>query len=165
VRARSREEFEALFRAHYASVFGSVLLIVHDRGRAEEVTQDAFLKLYERWTAVNWVVENPPAWVHQVAVRAAIRRAQREKVVPVAEPVERATADQVPDVDLVNAIAHLAPKQRAAVVLFYLEDRPVEEIARVMGTSTSTVKQHLHRARARLAEVLQEEEEAVDDVS
>ena len=152
-----------MFRAHYASVFGSVLLIVHDRGRAEEVTQDAFLKLYERWTAVNWVVEYPPAWVHQVAVRAAIRRATREKVVPVAEPVDRATTDRVPDVDLVNAIGVLAPKQRAAVVLFYLEDRPVEEIARVMGTSTSTVKQHLHRARARLAEVLQEE--AVDDVS
>ena len=163
MRARSREEFEAVFRAHYASVFGSVLLIVHDRGRAEEVTQDAFLKLYERWTAVNWVVEYPPAWVHQVAVRDAIRRATREKVVPVAEPVDRATADVVPDVDLINAIALLAPKQRAAVVLFYLEDRPVEEIARVMGTSTSTVKQHLHRARARLAEVLQEE--AVDDVS
>jgi RNA polymerase sigma-70 factor (ECF subfamily) len=69
----------------------------------------------------------------------------------------------VPDIDLINAIGVLAPKQRAAVVLFYLEDRPVEEIARVMGTSTSTVKQHLHRARARLAEVLQEE--AVDDVS
>ena len=152
-----------MFRAHYASVFASVLLIVHDRGRAEEVTQDAFLKLYERWTALNWVVEYPPAWVHQVAVRAAIRRAQREKVVPVAEPVDRATAEVVPDVDLVNAIGMLAPKQRAAVVLFYLEDRPVEEIARVMGTSTSTVKQHLHRARARLAEVLKEE--AVDDVS
>ncbi len=152
-----------MFRAHYASVFASVLLIVHDRGRAEEVTQDAFLKLYERWTAVNWVVEYPPAWVHQVAVRAAIRRAQREKVVPVAEPVDRATAEVVPDVDLVNAIGMLAPKQRAAVVLFYLEDRPVEEIARVMGTSTSTVKQHLHRARARLADVLKEE--AVDDVS
>ena len=152
-----------MFRAHYASVFASVLLIVHDRGRAEEVTQDAFLKLYERWTAVNWVVEYPPAWVHQVAVRAAIRRATREKVVPVAEPVDRAITDQVPDVDLVNAIGLLAPKQRAAVVLFYLEDRPVEEIARVMGTSTSTVKQHLHRARARLAEALKEE--AVDDVS
>ena len=104
MRARSREEFEAVFRAHYASVFGSVLLIVHDRGRAEEVTQDAFLKLYERWTAVNWVVEYPPAWVHQVAVRAAIRRATREKVVPVAEPVDRAITDVVPDVDLVNAI-------------------------------------------------------------
>ena len=152
-----------MFRTHYASVFGSVLLIVHDRGRAEEVTQDAFLKLYERWTAVSWVVENRPAWVHRVAVRDAIRRATREKVVPVASPVERATADVVPDVDLINAIALLAPKQRAAVVLFYLEDRPVEEIARVMGTSTSTVKQHLHRARARLAEVLKEE--AVDDVS
>ncbi|MGB7980419.1 MAG: RNA polymerase sigma factor [Candidatus Nanopelagicales bacterium] len=90
-------------------------------------------------------------------------RAGREKVVPVADPVDRVTADVVPDVDLINAIAHWSPKQRAAVVLLYLEDRPVEEVARVMGSSTSTVKQHLHRARARLAEVLQEE--VVDDVS
>jgi RNA polymerase sigma-70 factor (ECF subfamily) len=51
--------------------------------------------------------------------------------------------------------------QRAAVVLYYWEDRPVAEIARVLEVSESTVKQHLHRARHRLAELLEEEDEEV----
>ena len=55
------------------------------------------------------------------------------------------------------AVAALAPMQRAAVVLYYWEDRPVAEIAELLGVSESTVKQHLHRGRARLASVLHEE--------
>ena len=68
-----------------------------------------------------------------------------------------------PDPDVARAVAALAPMQRAAVVLYYWEDRPVAEIARVLGVSVSTVKQHLYRARHRLAEVLREE--VVEDVS
>ena len=56
----------------------------------------------------------------------------------------------------------LSPRQRAAVALYYLDDRPVDEIAHLMGVSTSTVKQHLHRARAELALVLAEAPEEVD---
>ena len=52
--------------------------------------------------------------------------------------------------------------QRAAVVLFYWEDRPVSEIAQTLEVSDSTVKQHLYRARHRLAELLGEE--VSDDV-
>jgi RNA polymerase sigma-70 factor (ECF subfamily) len=47
--------------------------------------------------------------------------------------------------------------QRAAVVLYYWEDRPIAEIAHALGVSESTVKQHLHRARRRLAQILGEE--------
>ena len=62
-----------------------------------------------------------------------------------------------PDVDLANAIATLTPMQRAAVVLFYYDDLPVADIARALVVSQSTVKQHLHRARVRLAALLSEE--------
>ena len=65
--------------------------------------------------------------------------------------------DDLPDPDLASAVAALAPMQRAAVVLYYWEDRPVAEIARVLEVSESTVKQHLHRARHRLAGLLGEE--------
>jgi RNA polymerase sigma-70 factor (ECF subfamily) len=64
-------------------------------------------------------------------------------------------------VDLVRAVASLAPQQRAAVALYYLEDLPVEEVAHLLGVSASTVKQHLHRARARLATLLSEAPEEV----
>jgi len=156
MRDADRVEFEWVFRSAYASVLRTSYLVLRDRGRAEEVTQDAFVRLYERWRGV-FAIEHPEAWVRQVAVRAAIRRAQRERFIPLLRDVpETAAVDHVPDVDLARALATLPPRQRAAVALFYLEDRPVNEVAGLLGVSASTVKQHLFRARARLAAVLGE---------
>jgi RNA polymerase sigma-70 factor (ECF subfamily) len=139
---------------------------LQDRGRAEEVTQDAFLRLYERWSGVV-KVDHPEAWVRKVACRSAIRTARRGRSLSLVTSVEdRGAWDCVPDVDLALAVAALPPRQRAAVALFYLEDRSVEEVAQLLGTSTSTVKQHLHRARGRLAALLNDQhEEASGDVS
>jgi RNA polymerase sigma-70 factor (ECF subfamily) len=63
----------------------------------------------------------------------------------------------IPDPDLATAIGELSPMQRAAVVLFYWQDQTIFEVARALEVSESTVKQHLHRARIRLAERLGEE--------
>ena len=67
-----------------------------------------------------------------------------------------------PDVDPQTRSPTLAPRQRAAVVLHYYDDLPVLEVARVLNVSESTIKQHLHRARARLAELLGEEADHAD---
>ena len=65
--------------------------------------------------------------------------------------------EQLPDPDVARAVATLSPMQRAAVVLHYWADESVFDIARTLGVSESSVKQHLFRARARLATVLGEE--------
>ena len=154
-------EFEWVFRSSFPSVLRTVSVILHDRARAEEVTQDAFLRLFERGRGDNWI-EHPDAWVRKVAVRAAIRSAQRERVISVLLRVEESPIeDCLPNVDLARAVSGLSPRQRAAVALFYFEDRPVEEVARLMDASTSTVKQHLYRARAHLAQALAETREEV----
>ncbi|CUR55290.1 putative RNA polymerase ECF sigma factor [metagenome] len=158
MRQRDRIEFEGVFDACYHSVLHTAFVILHDRGRAEEVTQDAFLKLYERWNDANRI-ERPGAWVRTVAVHAAVRRAQRELSQSITLIDQPADADPLPDVDLRRALAVLTPRQRAAVALYYLEDRPVDEIADLMGVSTSTVKQHLFRARSELAALLTETQE------
>jgi RNA polymerase sigma-70 factor (ECF subfamily) len=161
VREKQRVEFEWVFRSTYPSVLRTTYLILHDRGRAEEITQDAFLRLCERWQGVVRV-EHPQAWVRQVAIRAAIKQAKWRRVrmtsAPVDEPI---VLDDLPDLDLARAVASLPAQQRAAVALFYLEDLPVEEVAQLLDVSTSTVKQHLHRARARLATLLSEATEGV----
>jgi RNA polymerase sigma-70 factor (ECF subfamily) len=61
------------------------------------------------------------------------------------------------DIDLLTAIKSLPPQQRSVVVLFYYEDRPMEEIAGIVGCSTATGWVHLHRARKRLGALLTEE--------
>ena len=63
-----------------------------------------------------------------------------------------------------RAIGQLPPAQRAAVVLFYFEDRPAGEIARILGCAGSTARVHLVHARARLAELLHEHGEETTDV-
>ncbi|HEX4976934.1 MAG TPA: sigma-70 family RNA polymerase sigma factor [Nocardioides sp.] len=156
MRTSQRVEYEWVFRSTYPSVLRTAFLILHDRGRAEEVTQDAFLRLYERWGGVIRI-DNPAAWVRKVAARAAVRQARLARIRETVRPDEEVSAwDDLPDLDLVRAVAALAPQQRAAVALFYLEDLPVDEVAHLLGVSASTVKQHLYRARARLAALLSE---------
>ncbi len=156
---REREaEFDWWYRAAYARVARTVFLIVHDRDRAEEIAQDAFVQMLRHWGRVSGY-EQPDAWVRRVAIRMAVQHARRERRRPTLEllafgaPVVPATESG----GVLTAIASLSPMQRAAVVLFYWADQPVLEIARTLGVSESTVKQHLFRARARLGELLREE--------
>lgn len=159
---QEEEEFEWLFRANFASVARTVRLIVGDSARAEEITQEAFVKLWKQWDTLAGY-ERPASWARLVAVRMAVRDARRERVRPWLERrSSRQTQLVVPDPDLEEALRSLTRMQRAAVVLHYYEDRPVAEVAAVLGVSGSTIKQHLFRARHRLAELLREE--VTDDV-
>jgi RNA polymerase sigma factor (sigma-70 family) len=161
MRRETRQEYEWLFRAAYPRIRRTVTMILRDHELAEDVTQEAFLKLLRHWRIVSGY-DQPEAWVRRVAIRLAVRHAQREIGRRERERVTSASearSDPEPDVDLADAIAVLAPMQRAAVVLYYYADLPIAEIARNLVVSESTVKQHLHRARGRLAELLAEEVE------
>ena len=158
MRRDAEDDYAWLFRAYFRRIAQTVNMIVGDRARAEEVTQDAFVQLWRKWSSVSGY-ERPEAWVRRVAVRLAIRSAQRESRRRFLERAGRGEEpESFPDPDLARAVAALAPMQRAAVVLFYLDDRPVADVARTLGVSESTVKQHLFRARRRLAEALGEPE-------
>jgi RNA polymerase sigma-70 factor (ECF subfamily) len=99
----------------------------------------------------------------------AVREDHRSRVRPVKE--RRAydaglgssyPAPEPHDPALMVALAQLSARQRSVVVLFYLEDRPMDEVADLVGCSVATGWVHLHRARHRLAELLGEE--VSDDV-
>ena len=161
MRDAQRVEFEWVFRSTYPSVLRTTFVILHDPGRAQEVTRDAFLRLCERWRGAARV-DQPEAWVRRVATRAAIRQATPSRLrVPPARPDQPGGWDDLPDADLARALDSLPPVQRAAVAMHYREDLPVAEVARALDVSTSTVEQHLHRARARLATLLPEATEEV----
>ena len=168
MRDRVRADYEWVFRTTYPAVVRTAFVIVRERGLAEEVAQDAFVRLYERWDGVV-EREQPQGWVHAVAVRVAVRMAvrqarRRRERSTVAAIEERPVHDTVIDVDLHRALGRLPPRQRAAVALYYLEDRPVAEIASLLDVSESTVRQHLHRARARLVVLAGGEPEVAGDV-
>jgi RNA polymerase sigma factor (sigma-70 family) len=155
------DAFTWFFRAEFPAVVKTVWLVVHDRGRAEEITQDAFVQLLLRWPKVARY-QRPDAWVRRVAIRMAVRALRRAALGRALEgELEAPTLPAPVDVDLLAAVRRLPPAQRAAVVLFYFEDRPVAEIAQILGCAESTAKAHLFKARRRLAELLGE---AVPDV-
>jgi RNA polymerase sigma-70 factor (ECF subfamily) len=151
------EEFIWLYRNEYTGVVWSVNLVLHDYARAEDVAQDAFVRLLENWRKVSRY-DRPAAWVRLVAVRLATRIAKREsRLVDVDAAWPIASESRPLDLDLIAAIRQLPPKQRAVIALHYVEDLPVKEIAGALGCSASTASVHLHRARTRLAELLREE--------
>ena len=150
-------EYVWFFRAEFPAVLRTVFLIMHDRGRSEDVTQEAFIQLLTHWRKVSRY-ERPDAWVRRVAIREAVRALRRDRMRALLERgAVPGPGPGVPDVDLARAIGQLPVMQRTAVVLFYFEDRPVSEIALILGVSDGSVKVHLHRARRRLAELLGEE--------
>ena len=150
--------FTTFFRTEYPSLVRTLYLVVHDRELARDMAQDAFVQLFARWRRISHY-ERPEAWVRRVGIRMAVRAAARERVRPRLErELDFGTLPRPVDVDVVRAIGQLPASQRAAVALFYLEDRPVSEVAEVLACSEVTAKVHLHRARKRLAELLGEKE-------
>src|SRR4051812_19425063 len=147
-------EFEELFEAEFRAVVRSVFVVCQDLGRAEDLTQEAFLELLRHWRRVSRY-ERPGAWVRRVAIRKAVqatkreaRRSRFERRAATRDPDSQASS--FPDDGVWAAVRSLPAQQRAVVALFYYEDLSVEDVARVLGCSVSTVKVHLHRAREAL---------------
>lgn len=150
-------EYSWFFRNEFPSVLRTVFLILRDRGRAEEIAQDAFMQLYVHWRKVS-AYERPEAWVRRIAIRMAVRQEKRDRL---RTHLERAAAepprDRVAGLDLAEAMKDLSSTQSVVVILYYYEDRPTAEIAEILGMSQSTVRVHLSRARRHLADLLREE--------
>jgi RNA polymerase sigma-70 factor (ECF subfamily) len=151
-------DFVGLFRAEYPPLVHSIYLIVHDREQARDIAQEAFVQLFTHWGRIS-KYERPDAWVRRVAIRMAVRAIKRERLRRRREhEFDRARPLGPADIDVLRAVAKLPAAQRAAVVLFYLEDRPVAEVAEILACSEVTARVHLHRARKRLAEIFGEQE-------
>src|SRR3954454_5179251 len=72
-------DYDDFFRTHYPRVVRVVHGVLGDRARAEEVAQEAFVRLYQRWARVS-TYDRPDAWVRRVAVRLAVRVARRDRL-------------------------------------------------------------------------------------
>ena len=151
-------EYTSFFREEFGPVLRTIELMLRDHGRAEELTQDAFVQLLRNWAKVSRY-ERPDAWVRRVAIRLAMRSLRRDRLWHVVRggllPKE---PDRPIELDLAGAIVRLPGSQRAAIVLHYYEDRPTAEVAAILGCSESTARVHLHHARKRLAQLLREDD-------
>jgi RNA polymerase sigma-70 factor (ECF subfamily) len=132
-----------------------------DRHGAEDLAQEALMKAQRDWRRIS-TYDRPGAWVRRVALNASSnarrRRGREQRALGRIGAAEIATDDTLgADEELWRAVRGLPVQQRWAVVLHYVADRSIAEIAAVLECSEGTVKTHLSRARAGLARRLGEE--------
>jgi RNA polymerase sigma-70 factor (ECF subfamily) len=155
------DRFAALMEREYASLLRVATVIVADEGMAREIVQEAFTRALLRWRRVSRY-ERPGAWLRLVTVRLATRAASKRRRDGVGLAIPDAAAfDRPADADLAAAIATLPLAERTVVVLHYLCDEPIEQVAKTVRARPGTVRVRLHRARARLATAMTEEKNDV----
>jgi len=122
-------------------------------GRAEEIMQDAFLVMWERWDRID-AIQDPTAYLYRTAMNVFRKRTRRaalavRRALSLApDPVPFAEIDE--QQDLVAALAELTPRQRAALVLTDVLDYSSEEAGRALGVTAGTVRGLASRARENL---------------
>ncbi|MEQ1834138.1 MAG: RNA polymerase sigma factor [Candidatus Eisenbacteria bacterium] len=151
--------FRDLVDQHSARAYALALRILRSPSDAEEVAQDAFVRV---WTALPGFRGDSTfgTWLYRIVARRAFDRAQvlknrrareqAEAQLPEAAAAEATTADLLEASKLQRLIATLTTAQRMAVTLFYYEGRSVEQVAQLLSMPENTVKTHLSRARAAL---------------
>lgn len=155
-------DFERFVVDRSTALLRTAVLLVGDRGHAEDLLQTALLRLATRWRSVR---EHPEAYVRKVLVNLArdgwrrsgrrVREQELTDAAPIA--VGRDPADTVVDRDrLRRALAGLPRRQREVVVLRFFAELSVAETAAAVGTSEGTVKTQTSRAVARLRQELGE---------
>jgi RNA polymerase sigma-70 factor (sigma-E family) len=139
------------------SLFRTALLLTGDWHLAEDLVQDTLARMFRLWSGIS-AVGNPPAYARTVLVRTFLshRRRRSSRELPSAELPE--TAVTPPDAalrsSLIAALQTLPERQRAVIVLRYLADRSVEDVAATLGRSPGAIRVQSMRALARLRTAL-----------
>jgi RNA polymerase sigma-70 factor, ECF subfamily len=136
-------DFEPFSEANQRRLFGTLCLVTGDRGEAEELVQEAFLRIWERWESMRRI-DDPAAYLYRTAFnlfRSRLRRAVRTARYRLTSQAPVDAFASVDDrADLVAALRALSPRQRAAIVLLDLLDLSSDEAGRLLGVRSVTVR-------------------------
>jgi RNA polymerase sigma-70 factor (sigma-E family) len=145
------DPFTDFYRAHQPELVRIATLIVGSRPQAEDLVQDAFVRVHAKWDRI----ETPEPYARRAVVNACRSHLRRR----VLERRHHATLEtQVTDLDareLLDALERLPLRQRTVVVLRYYAGLSEREAAEAIGCPTGTVGSLLHRALARLREQIE----------
>ncbi|WP_134766121.1 sigma factor-like helix-turn-helix DNA-binding protein [Nocardioides sp. 1609] len=161
VEHEDEQQVEEVYARAAGPLIGLLTVLGGSRADAEEVAQDAFVRLLEHWTKVRGY-DDVDAWLRTVAVRLLVSRQRRRKVATLGLGRLRARTTSTVDgpdgvrLDLGAALAALPLDHRAVLLLHHVHDLPVEEVADLLRVPVGTVKSRLSRARAALAPRLTE---------
>lgn len=143
--------FEGFFEAQHAGLFGALRLMTRDAAEAEDVMQEAFTRVFERWDRVA-AMDDPVGYLYRSAFNV-FRSRRRRAGVAVRRGLQHATdQDRITQAEqrlaILQAMRALTPRQRAAIVATEVLGYSSEEAARLLGVRASTVRVLAARARA-----------------
>ncbi|MCB1183979.1 sigma-70 family RNA polymerase sigma factor [bacterium] len=166
-----RHVFTELLAQHKDRIYSVALYSLRDPHEAEDVTQEAFLKLWDRYAEID--PEKVGGWLTRVTHNLCIdharrRRAQRNNFgQPDPDAVDHLVAEQGPAADpslgvvlderqrrLLAALDTLTPETRTVMMMHYFQDMKLHEIGEALGKSVSALKVQIHRARKSLRSAL-----------
>jgi len=151
--------FDAFYRARYREALRLATLLIWDEGRAAEITQDAFVEAFRRWERVS-NFDRPDLWLRRVVINRAISARRRHRseagaISRIASAPELA-GSAAPDSGVWSLVGQLPARQAQSLALVYGCDLSLDEASSVMKCSAGSIKTHLSRGRARVAEMLEE---------
>jgi RNA polymerase sigma-70 factor (ECF subfamily) len=169
VRRGDQAAFGVIVTRHHGRLYGLAWRILNDAAAAEDVVQDAMLKLWtgsDRFDASRGLLS---AWLKRMVVNQCL---DRKRALRPVEDIETASgiSDDTPLPDTVldrrlvlQAMAQMPPRQRAALSLFYVEGHSMMEVADLLETNTKAVESLLSRGREKLRELLGQNRTTHDD--
>ena len=158
--------FASLMQRHLSAVMATTRRIVRDEAEAEDITQEAFLRL---WNTAKTLEAGPGglrAWLRRVASNLAIDWLRKAKRLDVTDdvPEQSQSADQLDALQardvttrVAEALNSLPPRQRIAVALFHFDDMSQREVAEIMDLSQDALESLLARGRRRLRVLLHDD--------
>ena len=170
-----RHVFTELLAQHKDRVYSLALYSLRDAHDAEDVTQEVFLKLWDRYAEID--PEKVGGWLTRVTHNLCIDHSRRRKAQrnnfgqPDADAVDRLVAEQGPGADptlgvvlderqreLLAALDTLTPETKSVMMMHYFQDMKLHEIGAALDKSVSALKVQIHRARKSLRLVLTTED-------
>ena len=158
----NKDAFEDIYRIHVGRVYGVCLRILGDRSRAEDVTQQVFIRSWVKLASFRGE-SSFGSWIHRIAVNVALNELKTSVSMQnrnlflddiKTESAYQGSHSQETQIDLENAIAALPPGARAVFVLHEIEGFNHEDIAKKLDLAIGTCKAQLSRARKLLREAL-----------
>jgi len=145
--------FELFVDGESARFHGALRLLTRDRAEAQDLMQDAFLKVWERWGHVR-SMDDPTGYLYRTAMNLYRKRLRRAAVAVRHAIKPNPARDQLDEVEsrdvVLRALATLSPRQRMSLVLTDLLGYPSEEAGRLMGVKATTVRVLVSQGRSAL---------------
>ncbi|MGW4200526.1 SigE family RNA polymerase sigma factor [Streptomyces sp. NPDC004726] len=155
MKTSAEAEFRAFVVSRWPRMLRTARLLTGHHHDAEDLVQASLAKAYVRWERVQGT-DDPDAYVWRIMINANVDRLRRRRArewLTTRFP-ETAAPDRTDGIAersvLAEALHRLPPRQRAVIVLRYLEDRSESDVARILGTRVGTVRSHVARALRKL---------------